>query len=145
VQEEVGLRGARVATARVRPRIGLAIDITLANDGPDAKPHQRITTVGGGAAIKVFDTSAIVPSAIVDHLSAIAEERGIPFQLEVLGRGGTDTRELGLSGDGAMAGCVSIPTRYVHQVVESCHPDDLDASVALVVAFCETAQSLVTG
>jgi endoglucanase len=145
VQEEVGLRGARVATARVRPRIGLAIDITLANDGPDAKPHQRITTVGGGAAIKVFDTSAIVPSAIVDHLSAIAEERGIPSQLEVLGRGGTDTRELGLSGDGAMAGCVSIPTRYVHQVVESCHPDDLDASVALVVAFCETAQSLVTG
>jgi endoglucanase len=34
VQEEVGLRGARVAAARIRPHIGLAIDITLANDGP---------------------------------------------------------------------------------------------------------------
>jgi endoglucanase len=143
VQEEVGLRGARVATARVRPRIGLAIDITLANDVPGAKPHEHITTLGGGAAVKVYDASAIVPVAMVDHLVAIGAERGIPTQLEVMVRGGTDTRELGLSGDGAMAGCVSIPTRYVHQVVESCHPDDLDACVALVAAFCETAHTLV--
>lgn len=143
VQEEVGLRGARVATQRVRPRIGLAIDITLANDLPDAKPHERITTLGAGAAVKVYDTSAIVPAAIVEHLVGLGEERGIPTQLEVMVRGGTDTRELALSGDGAPAGCVSIPTRYVHQVVETCHPDDLDACVDLVVAFCETAHSLV--
>jgi tetrahedral aminopeptidase len=143
VQEEVGLRGARVAAGRLRPRIGLAIDITLANDGPDAKPHERITALGAGAAVKVYDTSAIVPREVVDHLVAIAEERDIPHQLEVMPRGGTDTRELGLAGDGAPAGCVSIPTRYVHQVVEACHPDDLDASVRLVVAFCETAQALV--
>ncbi len=143
VQEEVGLRGARVATQRMRPHIGLAIDITLANDLPDAKPHQRITTLGAGAAVKVYDTSAIVPRAIVDHLVSLGEERGIPTQLEVMVRGGTDTRELALSGDGAPAGCVSIPTRYVHQVVETCHPDDLDACVDLVVAFCETAHSLV--
>ncbi len=143
VQEEVGLRGARVATARVRPDIGLAIDTTLANDGPGAKPHERITQLGGGAAVKVYDASAIVPRVLVDHLVATAEERGIAHQMEVMVRGGTDTRELQLSGDGAVAGCVSIPTRYIHQVVETCHPDDLDACVALVAAFCETAQSLV--
>ena len=143
VQEEVGLRGARVAASRLRPRIGLAIDITLANDGPDAKAHERVTALGAGAAVKVYDTSAIVPRQLVDHLVAIAEERDIPHQLEVMPRGGTDTRELALSGDGAPAGCVSIPTRYVHQVVEACHPDDLDASVRLVSAFCETAQAVV--
>jgi endoglucanase len=145
VQEEVGLRGARVAAARIRPHIGLAIDITLANDGPGAKGHERITALGEGAAVKVYDSSAIVPQRIVDHLVALAADRGIPHQLEIMTRGGTDTRELQLSGDGAPAGCVSIPTRYVHQVVESCHPDDLDACVALVAAFCETAQTLVTG
>jgi tetrahedral aminopeptidase len=144
VQEEVGLRGARVATQRVRPDIGLAIDITLANDGPSAKPHERITALGAGAAIKVYDASAIVPGAVVDHLVRIAGERGIAHQLEIMLRGGTDTRELQLAGDGAIAGCVSIPTRYVHQVVETCHPDDLDASVALVAAFCETAHELVS-
>jgi endoglucanase len=145
VQEEVGLRGARVAAGRVRPQIGLAIDITLANDGAGSKPHERVTTVGGGAGIKVYDSSAIVPVHVVDHLVRTAEERGIPHQVEVMTRGGTDTRELQLAGEGAPAGCVSIPTRYVHQVVETCHPDDLDACVALVAAFCETAHVLVDG
>ncbi len=143
VQEEVGLRGARVAAARVRPAIGLAIDITLANDGPDAKPHERVSAIGGGAAIKVYDTSAIVPAEIIEHLMTVADARGIPHQLEIMPRGGTDTRELQLSGDGAPAGCVSIPTRYVHQSVETCHPDDLDACVALVAAFCGTAHELL--
>ena len=85
----------------------------------------------------------IVPAAVVDHLLELAAARGIAHQLEVMPRGGTDTRELQLSGDGAIAGCVSIPTRYVHQSVETLDPDDLDASVALVAAFCETAQVLV--
>ena len=143
VQEEVGIRGARVATSRVRPDIGLAIDITLANDLPDAKPHERVTGLGEGAAIKVYDSSAIVPQRIVDHLVRVAEDRGIPHQLEVMVRGGTDTRELQLAGEGAQAGAVSIPTRYVHQVVEALHPDDLDAAVALVAAFCETAHELL--
>lgn len=143
-QEEVGLRGARVAAARVKPDIGLAIDITLANDGPGAKPHERITKVGEGTAIKVYDSGVIVPRVVVDHLIGVAEARDIPFQMEIMSRGGTDTRELQLSGDGALAGCVSIPTRYVHQVVETCHPADLDASVALVAGFCETAQDLVS-
>jgi len=145
VQEEVGLRGARVAAARVRPQVALAIDITLANDAAGVRSHERVTALGGGAAIKVYDTSAIVPAAVVDHLVGLAEERDIPHQLEVMPRGGTDTRELQLSGDGAVAGCVSIPTRYVHQSVETLHPDDLDACVALVAAFCETGHLLATG
>ena len=143
VQEEVGLRGARVATARVRPDIGLAIDTTLANDVADAKPHERITSLGGGAAVKVYDAGTIVPRRVVEHLVAVAEERAIPHQLEVMARGSTDTRELALGGEGAPAGCVSIPTRYIHQVVETCHPGDIDACVSLVTAFCETAQALV--
>lgn len=142
-QEEVGLRGARVAAQRLRPDVGLAIDITLANDGPGAKPHERVTAVGAGAAIKAYDSGVIVPRAVIDHLARIADERGIPHQLEIMSRGGTDTRELQLAGDGALAGCVSIPTRYVHQVVETCHPDDLEASADLVAAFCETAADLV--
>jgi tetrahedral aminopeptidase len=143
VQEEVGLRGARVAASRVRPAVALAIDTTLANDTPGAKPHERVSALGGGAAIKVYDSSAIVPVEVVDHLTKLATKRKIPHQLEVMPQGGTDTRELQLGGDGAIAGCVSVPMRYAHQVVECCHPDDLDAAVHLVAAFAETAHSLV--
>ena len=107
------------------------------------KPHERITALGAGAAVKIYDAGTIVPRRMVEHLVAVAEERAIPHQIEVLPRGSTDTRELALSGDGAAAGCVSIPTRYIHQVVETCHPGDIDACVGLVTAFCETAQALV--
>ena len=53
---------------------------------------------GTGAGVKVYDSSAIVPAPIVDHLVRVAEEREIPHQIEVMTRGGTDTRELQLSG-----------------------------------------------
>ena len=142
-QEEVGLRGARVAAQRLRPDIGLAIDITLANDGPGAKPHEKVTTIGGGAAIKAYDSGVIVPRVVIEHLERVADVREIPHQVEIMSRGGTDTRELQLAGDGALAGCVSIPTRYIHQVVETCDPGDLVACAALVAAFCETAQDLL--
>ena len=143
VQEEVGLRGSRVATQRIRPELGLAIDITLSNDVPSAKPGERVSEIGGGAAIKVYDGSAIVPKRLVDHLVNLAEARGIHHQIELLPAGGTDTGSMLLAADGSLSGCVSIPTRYVHQAVETCHPDDVDACVALVAAFCETAQELL--
>jgi endoglucanase len=142
VQEEVGLRGARVAASRIRPELALAIDVTLANDGPGVPARERVTEVGKGAAIKVMDSSVIVPTAMVDSLIGLAEAEGISHQLEVMPRGGTDTRELALAGDGARAGGVSIPLRYTHQITEAAHPDDLDACVALVRAFCEGAHEL---
>lgn len=145
VQEEVGLRGARVAASRLRPAIGLALDVTLANDGPGVPDHERVTGLGEGAAIKVADSSVIAATQVVDLLRDLAEVRGIPHQMEIMPRGGTDTRELQLGGDGALAGGVSIPLRNVHQVTEACHPADLDACVALTAAFCEGAHDLLPG
>jgi endoglucanase len=141
-QEEVGLRGARVATARVLPHIALAIDTCPANDGPGAPSGGATTRLGLGTAIRVMDASAIGASAMVDLLTRIAQEREIPHQFHVANRGGTDTGSLQLSGQGAIAGCVSIPTRYVHSSVEACHPDDIDASIRLVAGLIERAGEL---
>jgi putative aminopeptidase FrvX len=142
VQEEVGLRGARVAAGRVRPDVALAIDTCPANDGPGAPASGATTRLGQGAAIRVMDASAIGAPALVDLLTRIAREAGIPHQFHVANRGGTDTGSLQLAGEGAIAGCVSIPTRYVHSSVEACHPDDLDACVRLVAGLIERVGEL---
>jgi endoglucanase len=141
-QEEVGLRGARVAAARVRPHVALAIDTCPANDGPGAPSSGPTTRLGEGAAIRIMDASAIGAPALVALLARIAEEHDIPHQFHVADRGGTDTGSLQLSGDGAVAGCVSIPTRYVHSSVEAVHPDDVDACVRLVAALIERVGDL---
>jgi putative aminopeptidase FrvX len=142
VQEEVGLRGARVAATRIRPDVALAIDTCPANDGPGTPTSGAGTRLGAGTAIRVMDASAIGSHALVELLTRIAEEGDIPHQFHVAGTGGTDTGALQLAGEGAVAGCVSIPTRYVHSSVEACHPDDIDASVRLVAGLIERVDEL---
>ncbi len=143
VQEEVGLRGARVAAARIRPQVALAIDTCPADDGPGSPGSGPGTRLGRGAAIRIMDASAIGAHALVELLTRIAEDEGIPHQFHVANKGGTDTGSLQLSGDGAIAGCVSIPTRYVHSSVEACHPDDIDAAARLVAALIPRAGELL--
>lgn len=142
VQEEVGLRGSRVAAARVRPDVALAIDTCTADDGPGTPASGPSTRLGAGTAIRIMDASAIGAPALVDLLTRIATEEGIPHQFHVANRGGTDTQSLQLAGDGAIAGCVSIPTRYGHSSVEACHPGDIEASIALVARLVERVGEL---
>ena len=136
VQEEVGLRGARVAASRVKPAVAIAIDTCPADDGPGSTPGPS-TRLGQGTAIRVMDASAIGAPALVALMERLAIDLDIPHQFHVANRGGTDTGSLQLAGEGAVAGCVSIPTRYVHSSVEACHPDDIDASIRLVAALIE--------
>ena len=142
-QEEVGLRGAKVAAYRARPDIAVAIDTCPADDGPGTPANGPSTRLGGGTAIRLMDASAIGSPALIDLLVRLADERDIPYQFHVANRGGTDTQSLQLAAEGAIAGCVSIPTRYVHSSVEACHPDDIVASIALVAALIENADDLV--
>jgi endoglucanase len=72
-------------------------------------------------------------------LRQIAAEREIPYPMEVLTRGGTDTAALQRSGKGAAAGCISIPTRYVHSAIEMCRKEDIRAAIDLLATFIENA------
>lgn len=144
VQEEVGLRGARVATTRVAPDIGVAIDTCPADDGPGTPASGPSTRLGQGVGIRLMDASAIASRDLVDLMVSICEDGGIPHQFHVANKGGTDTGSLQLAGTGSRAGCVSIPTRYIHTSVECCHPDDVDAAIRLVSGLIERAHELVT-
>ena len=137
VQEEIGLRGATVAARNIDPDIGIALDITVANDVPEAKPQQYCTRLGSGAAIKIMDSSVVCHPGVVRLLDTVATERNIKVQREVLVRGGTDTGAIQRSGSGAAAGCVSIPTRYVHSSIEMCAKADVEAAIQLLTAFIE--------
>ena len=143
VQEEVGLRGAQVATQNIDPHVGVALDVTLANDVPFTQPHQYITELGKGTAIKAFDASVIPNHKLVDFMRELCEARKIPWQLEVLPKGGTDTAAMQRFGKGSAAGCIRVPVRYVHSVIETLHPADVQASIDLLAALigeCEQDQ-----
>ena len=62
-----------------------------------------------------------------------AEEAGIPYQLEVLERGTTDAAAVQLVRAGVPAGCLSIPSRYVHSPSEMVDERDVKNGVQLLL------------
>lgn len=142
VQEEVGLKGARTAAFAINPDIGLAIDVTLANDVPGTPPHEWCASLGKGPAIKIADgrsaSGIIVHKEIVDKLIEIAKRLNIPYQLEVLPGGTTDASVIQLNREGVPTGVVSIPTRYLHSAVEVVDLNDIVNTVKLIKGFVES-------
>jgi endoglucanase len=141
-QEEVGLRGARVAGFAVKPEIGIALDTTLAVDVPGVPGAEQVTRLGKGVAIKLTDSASISHPGLVRAMRRLAEKKKIPYQMEILPRGGTDAGALQMACEGAAAITLSLPTRYVHSAVETAHRGDLEAAIALLTAFLETADKV---
>ena len=133
-QEEVGLRGARVAAYAEKPDIGIALDVTFTGDTPGVKPKMAVA-LGKGPAIKVMDRSLISTPLVRDAMIEAAKEAGIPYQLEVLPFGGTDAGAIQLSRAGVPSGVLSIATRYVHSAAETIDTRDLEQGARLLLAL----------
>jgi len=132
-QEEVGLRGARTAAYSIRPDMALAVDVTRTGDTP--KGRYLSVELGGGPAVKIKDNSVIAHPAIRERLINCARENGIPYQLEVLDRGGTDAGSIHITAGGIPSGCVSIPSRFIHSPAEMINLRDAENAVKLLEAF----------
>ncbi|MCS6965917.1 MAG: M20/M25/M40 family metallo-hydrolase, partial [Candidatus Kapabacteria bacterium] len=89
-----------------------------------------------------LDSYSISHPGLVRFLRQIAEEEGIPYQMEVLPRGGTDAGAMQLSRAGIPVCTISIPNRYTHSVVECVHKDDIAAAIQLLRRFLERSAEL---
>ncbi|RME09157.1 MAG: M42 family peptidase [Bacteroidetes bacterium] len=135
VQEEVGLRGAMSVAHQVNPDFGLALDTTIAFDVPGAQPHEMVTRLGKGCAIKIMDGSVISDGRMVEFLKDQATKNNIQWQAEILPAGGTDTAALQRYGkNGAISGAISVPTRHIHSVIEMANKEDIRSAIDLLKA-----------
>ena len=135
VQEEVGLRGAKTAAYRINPDVGMALDVTSHGDTPKAK--RFAIGLNKGAAIKVKDNSIICHPNVKNLLVKLAKDNNIPYQMEVLEFGGTDSGAIHVNKEGVPSGVISIPTRYVHSTVEMASKNDIINCTKLLVEFLE--------
>ena len=136
VQEEVGLRGARTAAWWVEPDAGIAVDVTDVDDTPGSE-RCGTTRLGGGAGIKVMDSSVICHPQVVARLEELAKTGDIPAQRDIMRGGGTDAGALHTTRLGVKTGGVSIPCRYIHTPAETASLQDAEACVQLLTAFVE--------
>jgi len=90
-------------------------------------------------------SGAPVPRRLTRRLEEAADGAGIAYQREVLFGGGTDAWAIGTSGRGVLAGCVSVPSRYIHSAVGCVHLDDLEGAAGMVLAFLESLREQPLG
>lgn len=133
VQEEIGLRGAIAAASGINPDFSINLDVTMAYDLPGAGSHEVVTKLGEGTAIKILDGMTVCDYRMVKFMKEVAKKHKVKHQMEILPAGGTDTAGLQRHANGgSIAGGISIPLRYLHQVIEMANKDDIKQTIDLL-------------
>jgi len=133
-QEEVGLRGARVAAFRIEPDVAFALEGTVCDDTPKKEDVSPTTEMGKGPAITFMDRSFFADKRLVRLLLDVAKAHSIPYQFKQPGVGGTDAGAIHLSKTGVPSVAVSVPCRYIHAPVSLLSLHDFDNLVDLMKA-----------
>lgn len=141
VQEEVGLRGAKVAAYTMEPDIAIAIDSTPAHDLPtwDDEENTRYNTrLGSGPAVYLADRATLSDPRLIGHLVETAERESIPYQFRQPGGGGTDAGAIHKQRAGIPSVSVSVPGRYAHTAAGIVRTEDWQNTIALLYRALET-------
>jgi endoglucanase len=137
VQEEIGLRGAKVAAYTFNPDLAIVVDATPANDLPgwDGEENTSFNTqLGFGPAIYIADGATLSDPRLVRHLRETAQAEGIPFQFRQPGGGGTDAGAIHKARSGVPSVSVSVPHRHTHTAASIARLDDWKNSLELLLA-----------
>lgn len=137
VQEELGLRGARVAGYHINPDVCIAVDVNHATDYPsvDKKKNGDIR-LNYGCVIPV---GANFNMQIQNDFKVIAKQRSIIVQTEsVPCFSGTDIADIQLSRHGVKTGLISIPCRYMHTPIEVASFQDIQSAIDIISVYCIT-------
>jgi putative aminopeptidase FrvX len=137
VQEEIGLRGAKVAAYAFNPDIGIAVDATPAKDLPDWNGEENTTyntRLGSGPAIYVSDGATLSDPRLIRWLAGIGVAAKVPYQFRQPGGGGTDAGAIHKARAGVPSISVSVPHRYSHTAISVARLDDWKNSLSLLHA-----------
>lgn len=142
VQEEVGLKGAKVTAFDLNPDVAIATDVTIPGDHPGIEKKDAPAEMGKGPVVVVADASGrglIATPQVIEWLVGTAKEFDISVQPEASDGGTTDATAIYLTRSGIPTGVISVATRYIHSPVEVLSISDIDRAAELLARALETA------
>ncbi|MCX7715025.1 MAG: M42 family metallopeptidase [Clostridia bacterium] len=142
-QEEVGLRGAQIASYRIKPDIALVLESTTCSDVFRSKEHEYSTVLGQGVAVTFMDRSTIVERQYSKWLYDTAQKANIPVQYKKTTMGGNDAGAIHICGEGIKTGVLSVPCRYLHSPAGVVSKSDIKAMQDLTILFIDRIEELV--
>lgn len=140
VQEEVGLRGAKIAAHKVNPDLAIALDTIPAGDTPETKTSIELPIyLGKGLVLPLISGGGvrgnIMHQSIFKILEQIAKKANIPYQTAIFVGGTSDASAIHLEQDGIPTGAITIPRRYSHSPVEMANLNDAEGAYNLLHAL----------
>ena len=137
VQEEVGLRGAKVAAYTVDPEFALVIETTTAADVPEIDENKQVCNLSDGAVISVMDRRTIYDKEMIALAFDCAEKSNIKAQYKRAVAGGNDAGVIHSSRSGVRTLAVSLPCRYLHSPNCVVNKQDCENMLKLVSELAE--------
>lgn len=136
VQEEIGLRGAEMIAARIKPNVAIITDVCHDTTAPMYNKISSGDQVAGKGPVVTYGAS--VHKKLLDLIIASAKKREISFQRSTASRTtGTDTDAFAYSNDGVPSALISLPLKYMHTTVETASKDDINQVIQLIKGFLE--------
>lgn len=127
VQEEVGLRGAKMITETIKPDVAICFDVCFDTNTPMIdKNKYGDFKMGDGV---VFRQGSDVHLNMLRLMKKVANKKEVPYKISVGGGGGTNTFSYYLSNGGVVASTLSIPLRYMHTPNEMVMLDDIQTTI----------------
>ncbi len=137
MQEEVGLRGARVITPVVEPDFVIALEGTVAMDLPGISEYKTLANVEKGPEIRLSDRFLVAHRPFSYFIMDVAKKKKIPYQVTVKKAGSTNATALQVTGKGSRAAVVSVPTRYLHSPSCLAYKSDIEHTIKLISHIVE--------
>ncbi len=134
VQEEVGERGCKITTNRIRPDAAIVFEGCPADD-TFGEAYAMQTKLKRGPMIRFMDKSVICNPRFVRFALDLAEQKGIPAQAAVREGGGNDAAIIQSQLSGAPAIVLGVPVRYIHTPACIAAAHDYEATVELALAL----------
>jgi putative aminopeptidase FrvX len=134
VQEEIGLRGAEMIAARIKPNLAIITDVCHDTTAPMYNKNVSGDQVAGKGPVLTY--GAAVHKKLLDLIIATANKKEIPFQRAAASRStGTDTDAFAYSNEGVPSALVSLALKYMHTTVETASKDDIEQVIELIYQF----------
>ncbi len=140
VQEEIGTRGAMVASNAIKPDIGIALDGGCIECPTYGRKDGWTSRIGGGAALYQADGLTVCSKTLNRFLEDLARREQIPCHDNW--HGGTDAHQMQKQGNGAYATTIGVPTGYMHWPHALADLRDVQAVIDLLKVFLLEAHTM---
>jgi len=131
VQEEMGLRGAKVIAHTLKPDYVIVLDTCSSGDSPGIdEGHLQPAVLGKGPAIRFFDSASIASPVLREIARELARVKKIPVQ-EIAAGGTTDATAVQEAGSAVIP--IGVGMRNTHSTTETVSLKDVENAVKLVV------------